>query len=62
MDVAGDALGLVTSGAGKVETTATEVGAKAAKMSPYGIISDSACHHGWLAGQYVANEIHYYWL
>ena len=62
MDVAGIALGLVTGGAGKVETTATKVGAKAAKMSLYGIISDSACHHGWLAGQYVAGEIHYYWL
>ena len=37
MDVAGIAPGLVTGGAGKVETTATRVGAKAAKMSPYGI-------------------------
>ena len=29
MDVAGDALGLVTGGTGKVETTATKFGAKA---------------------------------
>ena len=50
MDVAGDALGLVTGGAGKVETTATKVERKAAKISLYGIISDSACHHGCMVG------------
>ena len=35
MNVAGDALGLVTGGTGKVETKATEVGAKAA-INPAG--------------------------
>ena len=35
MNVAGDALELVTGGAGKVETTATKVGAKAA-INPAG--------------------------
>ena len=49
MDVAGIALGLVTGGAGKVETTATKVGAKAAKMLLYGIVIVPVTMAGWLA-------------